>query len=48
VMSELTALGGSGGLIAIDHGGAISTPFNCEGMYRGWIVEAEGRETAIY
>ncbi|MFO7786610.1 MAG: isoaspartyl peptidase/L-asparaginase [Halospina sp.] len=48
IMTELTALNGSGGIIALDRNGAITTPFNCEGMYRGRSVEGSGRKTAIY
>ncbi|WP_324752004.1 isoaspartyl peptidase/L-asparaginase [Roseovarius sp. Pro17] len=48
IMTDLAAVRGSGGLIAVDRSGVITTPFNCEGMYRGWIVEGESRETAIY
>jgi beta-aspartyl-peptidase (threonine type) len=36
VMKKLTALGGSGGAIALDHFGNIAMPFNSEGMYRGY------------
>jgi beta-aspartyl-peptidase (threonine type) len=36
VMADpLLAEAGSGGLIAIDRGGNIATPFNTERMYRG-------------
>ena len=48
VLADLGAAGGSGGLIAVDHAGAISLPFNCDGMYRGWSREGEGRGTAVY
>ncbi|MGB8621693.1 MAG: isoaspartyl peptidase/L-asparaginase, partial [Paracoccaceae bacterium] len=48
VMSDLTAWGGSGGLIAVDREGAIAMPFNCDGMYRGRLIEGESPETAIY
>lgn len=48
IMTELTALNGTGGIIALDRNGAITTPFNCEGMYRGWSVEGDGRKIAIY
>ena len=48
VMQDLERIGGSGGLIAVDHTGAISMPFNCEGMYRAQIREGQARETAIY
>jgi len=48
IMTELNALNGTGGIIALDRNGAITTPFNCEGMYRGWSVERDGRQMAIY
>jgi len=35
IINELNDLGASGGLIAIDHKGNISTPFNTKGMIRG-------------
>lgn len=48
VMEKLTALGGSGGIVAIDHHGTIAMPFNSDGMYRGFKL-ADGRcETAIF
>lgn len=34
VMEKLPALGGSGGLIAVDHEGNVALPFHSEGMYR--------------
>ena len=48
VMSELEALGGSGGLVAVAHDGSIAIPFRSEGMYRGWCLEGSGRSTDIY
>lgn len=39
IMKRLPALGGDGGLIAVDNKGNISMPFNTEGMYRGYISE---------
>lgn len=48
IMSDLTALGGSGGLIAVGHNGQIVMPFNCEGMYRGSSAEGGLRQTLIY
>ncbi len=48
IMTELTALNGTGGIIALDRSGAVTTPFNCEGMYRGWSIEGGARRTAIY
>ena len=37
VMKRLPALGGDGGLIAVDSKGSISMLFNTEGMYRGYM-----------
>ncbi len=37
VMKRLPALGGDGGLIAVDKDGNIAMPFCTEGMYRGFI-----------
>lgn len=47
VMKRLPALGGDGGLIAVDAKGNIALPFNTEGMYRGWIKNGK-REIRIY
>ena len=46
VMKELPALGGDGGLIAVDKNGNIALPFCTEGMYRGFIKK-EKQGTAI-
>lgn len=48
VMDDLTRIGGSGGVIAVDARGNVTTPFNCEGMYRGWVVEGDTASVAIY
>lgn len=48
VMDKLVALGGSGGLIAIDHLGNVALPFNSEGMYRGVGYVGEAPQVAIY
>lgn len=48
VMSDLVAIGGSGGLIAVGADGSVTLPFNCEGMYRGWSVEGKGSATDVY
>jgi beta-aspartyl-peptidase (threonine type) len=37
VLAEIHALGGDGGLIALDRDGNIALPFNTRGMYRGMI-----------
>ena len=48
IMRDLTAAGGTGGVIALDGSGRVAAPFNTPGMYRGWI-DAEGRvEVRIY
>jgi beta-aspartyl-peptidase (threonine type) len=48
VMEKVAALGGTGGLIALDREGNIALPFNTTGMYRG-SVNADGEVfLAIY
>jgi beta-aspartyl-peptidase (threonine type) len=37
VLDNVAKLGGAGGLIAIDHQGNVSLPFNTAGMYRGYV-----------
>ncbi|MFT3747887.1 MAG: isoaspartyl peptidase/L-asparaginase [Agriterribacter sp.] len=41
VMKRLPALGGDGGLIAVDSKGNIAMPFNTEGMYRGFMKDGK-------
>jgi beta-aspartyl-peptidase (threonine type) len=48
VMDKLKALGGSGGIVAIDARGNIAMPFNSEGMYRGFMLADGTIETAIF
>ena len=48
VMEKLPALGGSGGLIAIDHEGNVALPFNSEGMYRAWGYAGDTPTTGTY
>ena len=45
---RLRELGGSGGVIAIDHGGRIVTDFSTEGMFRGARDSSGLREIDIY
>jgi len=48
VIDMLAPVGGSGGIVAVDHAGNVSLPFNCSGMYRG-MVRSDGKLlTAIY
>jgi beta-aspartyl-peptidase (threonine type) len=37
IHDKLTGLGGTGGIIALDHNGRIAMPFNTPGMYRAWM-----------
>lgn len=37
VMDVIPKLGGDGGVIALDSDGNFTTPFNTDGMYRGWV-----------
>lgn len=48
VVAELGRLGGSGGIIAIGRDGALALPFNCAGMYRGYVRDDGIVHTAIY
>ncbi|HKX39634.1 MAG TPA: isoaspartyl peptidase/L-asparaginase [Burkholderiaceae bacterium] len=48
VMDKLPPLGGRGGLIAIDAHGAVTLPFNTEGMYRGYARVGEAPVSAVY
>ncbi len=48
VMKRLPALGGDGGLIAVDKDGNIAMPFCTEGMYRGFVREGEKNVVEIY
>ena len=40
VIDKLSERGGRGGLIAMDKNGNIAMPFNTEGMYRGYYLNA--------
>jgi beta-aspartyl-peptidase (threonine type) len=48
VMKKLPALGGDGGLIAVDKNGNIAMPFCTEGMYRGFIKSTGEKEVKIF
>lgn len=48
MFDSLPAIGGMGGLIAIDSLGNIAMPFNTEGMYRGYARAGEPVLTDIY
>lgn len=48
IMKKLPALGGDGGIIAIDKNGNIAMPFNTAGMYRGYILSGENPVIKFY
>ncbi|HEX8897256.1 MAG TPA: isoaspartyl peptidase/L-asparaginase, partial [Chthoniobacterales bacterium] len=48
VIDKVEALGGTGGLIAIDRDGNIALPFNTTGMYRGYVDVEGSIFVAIY
>jgi beta-aspartyl-peptidase (threonine type) len=48
VMKRVPALGGDGGVIAMDAQGRIAMPFNTSGMYRGWVGTDRTRGTAVF
>jgi beta-aspartyl-peptidase (threonine type) len=48
VVDELGRIGGSGGLVAVGRDGAVALPFNCSGMYRGYVLGDGALRTAIY
>jgi L-asparaginase / beta-aspartyl-peptidase len=48
VLKKLTAMGGTGGFIALDHAGNITMPFNTTGMFRGFIKSTGEKEIAIF
>ncbi len=48
LMKRLPALGGDGGLIAVDKDGNIAMPFCTEGMYRGFIKNNAKAVVKIY
>jgi beta-aspartyl-peptidase (threonine type) len=48
VRDTLTALGGEGGLVAVDREGRVSMPFNSRGMYRGVVRGDSAPQTFIY
>jgi beta-aspartyl-peptidase (threonine type) len=48
VLAKVAALGGDGGLIALDGAGRVAMAFNTEGMYRAYIDGAGERFVGIY
>ncbi len=48
VIDGLGRIGGAGGLVAVGHDGELALPFNCSGMYRGYVKTDGIVYTAIY
>ncbi|MBY0422665.1 MAG: isoaspartyl peptidase/L-asparaginase [Parvularculaceae bacterium] len=48
IMKRLPALGGDGGVVALDAKGNIAAPFNSEGMFRGVRRQGEKAKVAIW
>lgn len=48
IMEKLTALGGSGGVIALDKDGNLAMTFNSTGMYRAYIDDSGAPVVQIY
>jgi L-asparaginase / beta-aspartyl-peptidase len=48
VLAKVAALGGDGGLVALDGAGRVAMAFNTEGMYRAYIDGAGERFVGIY
>jgi beta-aspartyl-peptidase (threonine type) len=48
VMDAVPKLGGDGGVIALDADGNFATPFNTEGMFRGWIDKEGKMHIAVF
>jgi L-asparaginase / beta-aspartyl-peptidase len=48
VLEELPALGGEGGVVAMDSQGRVAMEFNSEGMFRASRVHGEEAKVAIY
>jgi L-asparaginase / beta-aspartyl-peptidase len=47
-LGNIAALGGDGGLVAVDRRGNIAMPFNSQGMYRACIDRTGRQRIAIY
>lgn len=48
IFETLPALGGSGGVIALDAHGTLACPFNTAGMYRGWVTRDGTRHVWLW
>lgn len=48
ILKKLPALGGSGGIIALDAAGNVAMTFSTEGMYRGYIQQGGEARTFLF
>ncbi len=48
IHERLAAIGGDGGLVAVDASGNVALPFNTEGMYRAYQVMEKDAQINIY
>jgi len=48
IMHKLKAIGGDGGIVAVDKDGHISMTFNTAGMYRGFVTSDGEKDVLIY
>lgn len=48
IHEDLSKMGGTGGLIAIDRNGNIAMPFNTPGMFRGYQMSNKPRATFLF
>lgn len=48
IMNKLKAIGGDGGIVAVDKDGNVSMIFNTAGMYRAYVTSNGKREVLIY
>ena len=47
-LDEITKMGALGGMICLDKDGNISMPYNCAGMFRGYINQQEERSVKLF
>ena len=48
IQEKLTAMGGTGGVVAMDSGGDVAFSFNTTGMYRGYLKQGGSPVVAMY
>ena len=48
IQKKLTAMGGDGGVVSLDHQGNVAFSFNTAGMYRGYLKQGEAAVVKMY